>query len=324
MELLEILDEISVGYNNNDEKSIMLKKKVDEVKLVLESKGTILENKNLEFSMDLRNENSSSSFPSSQIFFQGSYAISTAIKHSSYDVDADLGFYIGEELTVDVRNKIYANLESSLAKYTVTLRKPCIEIDFKDGYKIDVAIYSRFFSSSNGDIVKFHNAIDGVETISQAKPKVIVETFKSYLANDQIKRSVIRLMKHFMKNTQKTLKIDDSNKLPGISLMLIASKFFEPHNISPNEENLKQCLIVLCNLTLEELNSRNEISDRYLLISDTLYKVTDIKETINIVSTIKNNLETENIVNLISETVYQKIMSKKQIDTTPSIKGTMG
>jgi len=324
MELLEILDEISVGYNNNGEKSSKLKSKINEVRRVLESKGTILENRNLEFRMDLRNEDSSSTYPNSQIFFQGSYAISTAIKHDSYDVDADLGFYISEELARDSRNKIYTSLKSSLPKYVVTLKKPCIEIDFKDGYKIDVAIYSRFRNFNDDNIVYFHNSIDGMETVSQSKPKVIVETFKTYLANEPIKRSVIRLMKHFMKNAQKNLRIDDTNKLPSISLMLIASEKFRPQDESPNEENLNKYLIDLCDITLCELYSGREISDKYLLISNTLYKITDIQDTINIIKSVRNNLKTGNISTLTSETVFQKIMSKKKIDTTPSIKGTMG
>lgn len=324
MELLEILDEISVGYNNKGEKSSKIKAKINEVRNVLESKDSILENRNLEFRMDLRNEDFSKSYPTNQIFFQGSYAISTAIKHDSYDVDADLGFYIDEELSRDTRSKIYASLKSSLPNYIINLKKPCIEIDFKDGYKIDVAIYSRSSSLNNEDIVYFHNSIDGIESISQAKPKDIVNSFKTYLANEPIKRSVIRLMKHFMKNAQKSLRIDDTNKLPSISLMLIASKKFTPQDISPNEENLNRYLIDLCNITLGELNSGNEISDMHLLISNTLYKITDIRDTINIVSNVKNNLKTGNIYNLTSDTVYKKIMNKKQIDTTPSIKGTMG
>lgn len=324
MELLEILDEISIGYNNNDGKSSKLKSKINEVRNVLESKGSVLENRNFEFRMDLRNEDSSNSYPSSQIFFQGSYAISTAIKHDSYDVDADLGFYIGEELARGSRSKIYSSLKSALPKYTVTLRNPCIEIDFKDGYKIDVAIYSKFLSLNNKDVVYFHNSIGGTELVSQAKPKVIVDNFKSYLANEPIKRSTIRLMKHFMKNAQKNLRIDDSNKLPSIALMLIASKKFSPQDVSPNEENLNRYLIDLCDLTLDELHYGREISDMYLLISNTLYKITDIKDTIDIVLNVKNNLKSENINSLTSDAVYQKIMNKKQIDTTPSIKGTMG
>lgn len=324
MKLLEILDEISIGYNNNDEKSNKLKKKINEVRSVLEKKGSVLENRDLEFRMDLRNEEFSSSYNSSQIFFQGSYAISTAIKHSDYDVDADLGFYISEELTSDSRNKIYTNLKSSLPYYKVTLRRPCIEIDFRDGYKIDVAIYSRYFSKDYDDTVFFHNSINGIETVSHAKPKIVVSNFKSYLANEPLKRSVIRLMKHFMKNTQKQLKIDDNNKLPSISLMLIAAKKFHPSNVSPTEENLNNYLVDLCSVTLDTINASEEISDRYLLISNTLYKVTDIRAIKDIVLSVKNHVSTKNFSALTSETVYQNIMRKKQIDTTPSLKGTMG
>lgn len=322
MKLLEILDEISVGFNNNDEKSKKLKSKVDEVRRVLESTGSVLENRSLEFRVDLNNSIDSKTYPNSQIFFQGSYAISTAIKHKNYDVDADLGFFIKETLAEDARLKVYKTLENAFPKYDVNLRKPCIEIDFKDGYKIDVAIYSD--NNSYEDTVFFHNAISGNESVLPAKPKQIVTSFKEYLSNNQIKRNVIRLMKHFMKNIQKSLRIDDDNKLPSIALMLISAQKFHPSESSVTEEILETNLKKLCDITINTLLSGEKISNRELLINDTLYKVKDINETLKIVDTVKNNLSGKNYASLVSEDVFESLRNKKEIDMSPSLKGTMG
>lgn len=326
MKLLEILEEISVGYNNGDEKSDKLKEKIKQVRSILERKDMLLEGKQLDFELDLKNENSSTVYSKNQIFFQGSYAISTAIKHENYDVDADLGFFIDEELPIDARKKVYDILVSSLSQCEIKLKKPCIEIDFRDGYKIDVAIYSRKIHNvtENEDIVYFHNSIDGSENISDAKPKAIVRNFRLYLAEMPLKRSVIRLMKHFMKNSQKKLEIDDNNKLPSISLMLIASESFFPGEETANEENLITNLKELCDITLKALDSGEQISSKELLIYNTLYKVTDINDTKKIISSIKSNLTTNNLAELVSESVYSNLMKKEGIDTTPSIRGTMG
>lgn len=322
MQLLEILDEISIGFNNNDEKSKKLKSKVNEVKQVLESTGSVLENRSLEFRVDLNNSIDSKTYPNSQIFFQGSYAISTAIKHRNYDVDADLAFFIKETLAEDARLKVYHTLENAFPKYDVTLKKPCIEIDFKDGYKIDVAIYSD--NNDYEDTVFFHNAISGSERVVPAKPKQIVTSFKEYLSNNQIKRNVIRLMKHFMKNIQKELKIDEVNKLPSIALMLISTQQFHPLESSANEETLENNLKKLCDITINTLLSGEKISSTELLINDTLYKVKDIKETLKIIQTVKNNLSVKNYASMVSGNVFESLMKKKEIDMSPSLKGTMG
>ena len=98
-------------------------------------------------------------------FLQGSYGTHTAIKHPSYDVDADIGFILSNIYARrDARERIYNRLVSEFPQYKVELRKPCITIDFNDGFKIDVAIYSKL-----NDEIYFHNSISGYERVTKSK-----------------------------------------------------------------------------------------------------------------------------------------------------------
>ncbi len=117
-ELNEILNEISIGFNNADEKSKKMKSYVDEVKAAIEQHSGVVENRTLSFSV--WDSSTDSSNNGSQIFYQGSYATHTAIKSSRYDVDVDIAFYIDEYLPVGMRNTIYKLLYSKFnSRYNV-------------------------------------------------------------------------------------------------------------------------------------------------------------------------------------------------------------
>ena len=129
MKLTEILEEISVGFRNGDEDSIKLNKYVNMVRECLQEHGALYENEKIYIG-----ELNTDSGEIGDTFLQGSYGTHTAIKHPSYDVDADIGFILSNiNARRDARERIYNRLASSFPQYKVELRKPCITIDFNDG-----------------------------------------------------------------------------------------------------------------------------------------------------------------------------------------------
>ncbi len=121
MKLTEIVEEIAIGYMQNDPKSKKLAKHVDEVKEILNRKGVISKGRSFNFQNfpqdDLRSESKSILNQGSVIFYQGSYAIHTAIMFGDYFVDADVAFYIDEFIDLGIRERIFEALKGSVAKF---------------------------------------------------------------------------------------------------------------------------------------------------------------------------------------------------------------
>ncbi len=324
MNLTDILEEIKIGSLQNDEKSKKLSAYVQEVKDVLEKPNTLKENFSLSFNFAERASDISTS--QSQLFYQGSYAIHTAIKHYKYDVDADIAFYINDFSDTTLRDKILNSLENSLGvKYSIEKKKPCITIDFRDGYKVDIAIYSK---SILDNLMMFHNSIDGFETKTNCAPKNVVKEFSDYLKDNDVKRPIIRLIKHFSKNAGYNLGIDECNKIPSISFMLFARKNYTPRAKAPTEEVLAKELSVFTSSCLNFFEKNRKLDSPDLLIGNTLYKIQDFNQVISVLDEIQQQLDTKNYASLVSEKVYTSIEkrnnSRNNSDATPAMLGTMG
>lgn len=322
MKLTDILDEISIGFQNNDAKSKKMRRHVESVRTVLESPDVVFTNRSLNFT--IREKGEYISLSGSQVFLQGSYAISTAIKHATYEVDADIAFYIDE--VVDdkhIRIKIFENLKKKLEANEIEIKKPCIAIDFGDGYKVDVAIYSK---STSNDTMMFHNSISGSEEKTMATPKMIISTFSEYLKGDDYKRPIIRLTKHFIKNATDKLRIEDNNKIPSITLLILAVERYQPKNLEFSEETLTAELNRFVDVLKNEFidNQRADISYKPLLISNTLYKVNDFEQVHRVIIEIVNQTHSENYAALISKNVFDSVNNRSKSDPTPSMLGTMG
>lgn len=320
MNLLDILDEISIGFNQNDKNSQQLKKHIAEVREILEKPDVLIENRS--FSFDMLEDASRASNSQSQLFYQGSYAISTAIKHPKYEVDADIAFYVDDFLDQEIRDRIFEKLKSNLrSSYDLELKKPCIAIDFKDGFKVDVAIYSK---STTTDQMLFHNSIKGFENKEESVPKKVVACFSDYLKDNKVKRSVIRLLKHFSKQTGDKLKIQDINKIPSISYMLIAQQEFAPTSDNPSEENLKQGLDDFIKICKDFISKTQTLDNPSLLIGNTFYKIQDFKESIKVLTEISNQLTAKNYASLVSTNVFENISKRTGSETKSGLIGTMG
>lgn len=218
MTLFEILDEISIGYHQNDAQSKKLQNYVKKVIEVLSAENAIYEGRKITFYELKENVNNN---VEGNTFLQGSYGTNTAIKHSSYEVDADIAFIIdNDNIDLNIRNLIYNKLNNIFGnKYIIEKKKPCITIDFKDKYKIDIAIYTRV-----ADKIYFHNSINEIEKVNEAKPKDLINYFNSCYKLNDTRRKVIRLIKHFIKTSNILLEIEDCNRIPSISLNILLCK----------------------------------------------------------------------------------------------------
>jgi len=302
--LSEILQEIQIGAKQIDPASIKLKEKEVIIRNIIERKSSIYENEEIKLK-------------DSSVFRQGSYAIDTAIKHKLYDVDADLGILFDTSVSEDIRIKVFNALDKEFKekKPTVTFKKPCIEIDFKDGYCVDVAIYSE----SNGKVL-FHNSINGSENFDLAKPQDFIAFLQNELANDTRKRKIIRLLKHFNNVAFEKLDINEDNKIPSIAITL----FIISTNIK--SENLDD--MVLEGITkfrdYVKVNGINGPSLQKFCIGNTFYKVKDISQILTTIDMIYNNVVNCHYSELISESVFKRIQDRKNKKTNPSIIGTLG
>jgi hypothetical protein len=316
IELEEILGEISVGYNNNDPKSIKLNEYTNKIRKVLMESEDIITNGKLYFS-ELKFD-SDSIDNNTNTFLQGSYATSTGIKHPSYEVDADIGFIIESEYNNTLRQKIYRNLILKLPTYNIELKKPCITIDFKDGYKIDIAIYNR-----ENNIIYFHNSIKGFEEKQIANPKGLVKYIKDELSEMPLKRDIIRLLKHFIKVMSDELRIDENNKIPSISTTFLVIENSKIDSIGDSlYDGVNEMFQYMKNYV--KINGSNGPEKKEYFTGNTFYKVTDVNQLIEVIDRASIYLNKKQFSALVENRVYNSIVDKRKMHKPSGLIGTLG
>jgi len=303
LSLSQIYEEIKVGLKQDDKESRILRSKQERVREILSQKSAIYENETLQLS-------------ESNMFIQGSYGIDTAIKHPQYDVDADLGLLVTTDYSFDLRKRIFNQLKKELSsqKATVELKKPCISVDFKDGYNIDVAIYVK-----KANHLYYRNSIGGMETESLSKPIELVKDFKDRLAIETHKRKIIRLLKHFNNIAKEKLAINDKNYIPSISFTI----FILDQNIQSG--NLDDMMLESIVKFQNFVKSNTYNGPRYdkFLVGNTFYKVNNINEVYKAIDYIKLNLERKHYSQLTSDKIIESI-NKKNAKVDTSLIGTLG
>lgn len=318
MTLDEILEEICIGYHQNDSKSNKLQKYVKEVIEVLSEDNAVYEGRKIVFKeLSSRIDTNLDG----DTFLQGSYGTNTAIKHKFYDVDADIAFIIdNNNIDLRIRELIYNKLLKAFgSKYIVEKKKPCITIDFKDKYKIDVAIYTRV-----NDVIYFHNCIGGVERAYLAKPKELISYFNNYYKQNNTRRKVVRLIKHFIKTANNALEIEECNKIPSISINLLLCD--RNMHIDANEDELYEDVLNSIRYIKEfiEVNGYEGPRLESLYVHNTFYKVKNIYEMRKVIDKVLINLEYKQYDQIIEKDVYERISIKNNNKVDGSFTGTMG
>ncbi len=316
MTLTEILEEISVGFRNGDESSKKLNEYVNMVRECLQEHGALYENEKIYIGGLYTNTGEIG-----DTFIQGSYGTHTAIKHPTYDVDADIGLILSNiNARRDARERIYNRLVNSFPTYNVEMRKPCITIDFNDGYKIDVAIYSRL-----NDEIYFHNSIVGRETVTRAKPKELIAFFNEKYAEDNNKRSIVRLIKHFIKIASQSIEIKENNKIPSISTnLMVVDKVIKEYE--DKEMTLFQNIQTIIDdfIIYVQMNGSNGPSLEKLYVGNTFYKVTDINEVIAVLKKVQINFKNKQYSELVGNEIFERITKKNNTNINMSPMGTLG
>lgn len=314
MNLFDILEEISVGYNSQNEASEKLKNYTRLVKGVLSEPNAIIQGMTITFSDAYDDTISDKNF-----FFQGSYATHTAIKFKGSEIDADMGVIVGNVDDYDVRQKIFNKLDNSFPNYQVIYKKPCITIDFGDDYHMDITVYSL-----ENEEIFYHNAIpDSVEKVTISDPKGLVEFFNNNFHENDAKRKILRLFKYFVKITNEKLDIEKDNRLPSIALAI----FIANSNIAKvtDEDDLYK---ELCNVVKEfkEYVKNNNVgpSLEQFYVTDTFYKIKDKNDVLKVLEHISIQLNAKAYNEVVDKKIFDTIMKKKKIDSTPSLIGTMG
>ena len=318
MKLRKILEEICIGYHQNDSKSIKLQGYVKEVVEVLSENDAIYEGKKINFKeLSLRIDTNLDG----DTFLQGSYGTNTAIKHKSYDVDADIAFIIDNNIVdLRIRELIYNKLLKTFGdKYIVERKKPCITIDFRNKYKIDIAIYTRV-----NDVIYFHNSINGVEKVDIAKPKELISYFNNFYKQNNTRRKVVRLIKHFIKTANNALEIDECNKIPSISINLLLCN--RSMHMDANEDELYEDVLESIKYIKKyiDLNEYNGPSLESLYVHNTFYKVKNIYDMKRVIDKVLINLEYKQYDQIIEKDVYNRINIKNNKKVDGSFTGTMG
>ena len=316
MKLAEILEEISVGFRNGDNNSRKLNRYVNMVRECLQEHGALYENEKI-YIGELNMEGGEIG----DTFLQGSYGTHTAIKHPSYDVDADIGFILSNvNARRDARERIYNRLKNSFPQYKVELRKPCITIDFNDGFKIDVAIYSKLNNK-----IYFHNSIDGYESVSIAKPKELIAFFNEKYADDNNKRSIVRLLKHFIKIASQTIGIQENNKIPSISTnLMVVNKNITDYD--DNEKTLYENIVAIIDefIRYVEKNGTNGPSLEELCVGNTFYKVNNVNEVIAVLKKVQINFKNKQYSELVGDEIFDRIVKKNNTKINMAPLGTLG
>ena len=316
MKLAEILEEISVGFRNGDDNSRKLNRYVNMVRECLQEHGALYENEKI-YIGELNMEGGEIG----DTFLQGSYGTHTAIKHPSYDVDADIGFILSNvNARRDARERIYNRLKNSFPQYKVELRKPCITIDFNDGFKIDVTIYSKLNNK-----IYFHNSIDGYESVSIAKPKELIAFFNEKYADDNNKRSIVRLLKHFIKIASQTIGIQENNKIPSISTnLMVVNKNITDYD--DNEKTLYENIVAIIDefIRYVEKNGTNGPSLEELCVGNTFYKVNNVNEVIAVLKKVQINFKNKQYSELVGDEIFDRIVKKNNTKINMAPLGTLG
>ncbi len=305
MNLYDILEEISIGFNSNNVESKILKEHVNEIINFL-NEG--IEEENLRFKSF---EMESSIVENEKIFLQGSYATSTAIKTKKIEVDADIGIIFNIPIN---RVELFKKLKNKYGD-NVHLKKPCITIDFEDGYSIDLAVYLE----KEGNKKYFLNSISGLEGQNLAIPQVLVKDLKNALSKGNDKRDIIRLSKYFIKNIENNLCIEEENSIPSIALML----FIKDYTL--NGKNLEERL----NNFLKEFRDycqrqKYNINYEEYYIYDIFRKVTNIQTVDNTLNRVIGLSIQKDYEQLIQSSLNKKIKTKLENPYIEEMLGTMG
>ncbi|MFP7494752.1 nucleotidyltransferase [Terribacillus saccharophilus] len=164
-------------------------------------------------------------------FNQGSYAMHTGIKPlkgGDYDIDIGLYFDISKEdyEPLEVKEWVFDALKNQ--GESVAIKKPCVTVEYSDGYHIDVAVYANNNDDGKTYLARGKRYSSETEKVwFESNPKELIQKITEYSPDsgdrEQFRR-VVRYLKRWKDLTFKSV----NGKPSGIALTCGAEKWLSP------------------------------------------------------------------------------------------------
>lgn len=160
---------------------------------------------------------------------QGSYSMNTGVKPKNDDYDIDVGIIFditNDEYESHKLKKLVFDKLNSQHNRTVKYNRPCITIEYKDGYHVDLAIYSK----NNDDIHIAWGKENSKERIwYKSEPKKLTK-WVSEVSSDTNKYQQFRRCVRFLKKWKEKYFSSSGNNAPAsIGLTIQARNHFYYH-----------------------------------------------------------------------------------------------
>lgn len=160
---------------------------------------------------------------------QGSYSMNTGIKPKNDDYDIDVGIIFDitndEYESYKLKKLVFDKLNSQHNR-TVKYNRPCITVEYADGYHVDLAIYSK----NNDDIHIAWGKENSKERIwYKSEPKKLTEWVADVSSDADKSRQYRRCVRFLKKWKEKHFSSDGNNAPASIGLTIQARNHFRYH-----------------------------------------------------------------------------------------------
>lgn len=171
---------------------------------------------------------------------QGSYSMNTGVKPKKDDYDIDVGVIFditNDEYESHKLKKLVFDKLNSQNNRTVKYNRPCITVEYADGYHVDLAIYSK----NNDDIHIAWGKENSKEKLwYKSEPKKLTK-WVADVSSDAAKSQQYRRCVRFLKKWKEKHFSSSGNKAPvSIGLTIQARNHFKYH-----EDNYLDTLIYI-------------------------------------------------------------------------------
>ncbi len=191
-------------------------------------------------------------------FGQGSYAMHTGITPPDNDYDIDVGIVFdikkGDYPPVKLKKLIRDTLKRE--NRTVSIRRPCITIEYAAGYHVDLAVYAE---NSDDYHIAWGKEFSADPTWEKSEPKKLIDWVKD-ISTDANERLQYRRCVRYLKAWKEKHFSGDGNAMPpSIGLTIQAGSRF-----TYKEENDLDALIsIISKIHNEFTNEYHEDSDSW-------------------------------------------------------------
>ncbi len=173
-------------------------------------------------------------------FDQGSYAMNTGIipKNDDYDIDVGIIFDItNDDYDSKKLKKLVRNTLNKVAKRTVTYNKPCITVEYSDGYHVDLAIYA---DNGTDTHIAWGKEFSDEHVWYKSAPKELIQWVADTSTITKESEQFRRCVKALKKWKEKVFTSNGNAAPPSIGITIQARNAF-----SYNEDNDLEALIAI-------------------------------------------------------------------------------